>query len=99
RAATVRAAAEAEARSATDPLTGLANHRAFQERLSQEATRAQRHKRSLSLALIDIDRFRRVNEQHGHEVGDQVLVEIARQLQEAARETDVIARVGGEEIA
>ncbi|WP_217915371.1 diguanylate cyclase [Miltoncostaea marina] len=97
--ATARTRAEVEARSATDPLTGLANHRAFQERLSQEATRAHRHERSLSLALIDIDRFRRVNEEHGHEVGDEVLVGIARLLTAAARETDVIARVGGEEIA
>ncbi len=98
-AANVRTRAEAEARSASDPLTGLANHRGFQERLTQEVTRARRHRRSLSLALIDIDRFRRVNEQHGHHIGDKVLVEIARQLQGAARDTDLVARVGGEEIA
>ena len=97
--ATLRTAAEAEARSTSDPLTGLANHRAFQERLAQEVTRAHRHHRSLSLALIDIDHFRRVNERHGHQVGDHVLVEVSRQLQVAARETDLVARVGGEEIA
>jgi diguanylate cyclase (GGDEF)-like protein/PAS domain S-box-containing protein/putative nucleotidyltransferase with HDIG domain len=98
-AATMRTAAEAEALAMTDPLTGLANHRAFQERLAQEVTRARRHRRSLSLALIDIDHFRRVNEEHGHEAGDQVLVELARRLQGLARDTDVIARVGGEEMA
>jgi diguanylate cyclase (GGDEF)-like protein/PAS domain S-box-containing protein/putative nucleotidyltransferase with HDIG domain len=98
-ATTVRTAAEAAARAAVDPLTGLPNHRAFQERLSQEVTRARRHGRSLSLALIDIDRFRRVNEQHGHEVGDRVLRTIAGQLMSAARDTDLVARVGGEEIA
>ncbi|MGE3141533.1 MAG: diguanylate cyclase, partial [Thermoleophilia bacterium] len=98
-AQSVRTAAEAEARSANDPLTGLANHRGFQERLAQEVTRARRHSRSLSLALVDIDRFRRVNEQHGHETGDRVLQAIARELQAAARDTDLVARVGGEEIA
>ncbi len=98
-AQSVRTAAEAEARSANDPLTGLANHRGFQERLQQEVTRARRHRRSLSLALVDIDRFRRVNEQHGHEAGDKVLQAIATQLQSAARDTDLVARVGGEEIA
>jgi diguanylate cyclase (GGDEF)-like protein/PAS domain S-box-containing protein len=94
-----RTRTEVEARSSEDPLTGLANHRGFQERLAQEVTRARRHRRALSLALVDIDRFRQVNEQHGHEVGDRVLVAIARQLQGAARETDLVARVGGEEIA
>ena len=98
-AVNVRTRAEADARSARDPLTGLANHRGFQERLSQEVTRARRHGRPLSLALIDIDRFRRVNEQHGHQIGDRVLQEIARQLQDSARDTDLVARVGGEEIA
>ena len=97
--ATVRTAAEAAARSTADPLTGLANHRAFQERLAQEVTRARRHRRSLSLALIDLDRFRAVNEQHGHQVGDRVLVEIAARLRSLARDTDLVARVGGEEIA
>jgi diguanylate cyclase (GGDEF)-like protein len=98
-AASMRTAAEAAARSTIDQLTGLANHRAFQERLAQEVTRARRHGRSLSLALIDLDRFRVVNEQHGHQVGDRVLVEIASRLRSLARDTDLVARVGGEEIA
>ena len=98
-AESVRSAIEVQAHTTTDPLTGLANHRAFQERLAHEVTRAGRHGRSLSLALIDIDHFRRVNEQHGHEVGDRVLTEIADLLGPAAREADLVARVGGEEIA
>jgi diguanylate cyclase (GGDEF)-like protein/PAS domain S-box-containing protein len=98
-AASLRTAAQVEAGAVIDPLTGLANHRSFQERLEQEVTRARRHSRSLALALIDIDRFRLVNEQHGHEAGDRVLVALARRLQEMARDTDVVARVGGEELA
>ena len=98
-AESLRSAVEVSARAVTDPLTGLANHRAFQERLTQEVTRARRHGRSLSLALIDIDHFRQVNEQHGHEVGDRVLTEIAGLLRSSAREDDLVARVGGEEIA
>jgi diguanylate cyclase (GGDEF)-like protein len=98
-AESVRSAIEVQAHTTTDPLTGLANHRAFQERLAHEVTRARRHGRSLSLALIDIDHFRRINEQHGHEAGDRVLAQIAALLGAAAREADLVARVGGEEIA
>lgn len=99
RAAVQRGHAQAGDGATTDPLTGLANHRAFQERLGQEVTRARRHGRSLSLALVDIDRFRRVNETHGHRTGDRVLVEVTRRLREQARASDVLGRVGGEEIA
>jgi diguanylate cyclase (GGDEF)-like protein len=95
----LRSAIEVQAHATSDPLTGLANHRAFQERLAHEVTRARRHGRSLALALIDIDHFRRVNERNGHEAGDRVLVGIAGLLRSAAREADLVARVGGEEIA
>jgi diguanylate cyclase (GGDEF)-like protein/PAS domain S-box-containing protein len=95
----LRSAIEIQAHATSDPLTGLANHRAFQERLAHEVTRARRHGRSLALALIDIDHFRRVNERNGHEAGDRVLVGIAGLLRSAAREADLVARVGGEEIA
>ncbi len=95
----VRSAIEVQARATIDPLTGLANHRSFQERLAHEVTRAQRHGRSLSLALVDIDRFRGVNEQHGHGAGDRVLSEISGLLRSVARQADLLARVGGEEIA
>jgi len=95
----LRSAIEVQAHITTDPLTGLANHRAFQERLAHEVIRARRHGRSLSLALVDIDHFRQVNEQFGHEAGDRVLTEIASLLRSVAREADLLARVGGEEIA
>ncbi len=98
-AESLRSAIEVRAHATTDPLTGLANHRTFQERLAHEVTRARRHGRSLSLALIDIDHFRRVNERNGHGAGDRVLSEIASLLRGAARQADLVARVGGEEIA
>jgi diguanylate cyclase (GGDEF)-like protein/PAS domain S-box-containing protein len=98
-AESLESAARAQETSRRDPLTGLPNHRQFQERLSEEVSRARRHRRSLALALIDIDRFRRVNERFGHEAGDRVLVTISSLLQSAARDGDMIARIGGEEIA
>ena len=95
--------AEARARlaalAATDHLTGLANHRTFQERLAQEVTRASRHGRRFSLVLLDIDHFKRVNDDLGHQVGDAVLREAARRLASLARAGDLMARVGGDEFA
>lgn len=88
-----------EARAATDPLTGLANHRFFQERLRDEWDRARRHGHDLSLAIIDLDHFKRVNDLLGHPAGDGVLVELARRLRQATRSHDILARVGGEEFA
>ena len=85
--------------AATDPLTGLANHRAFQERLSQEVARAARSGRALALVLLDLDHFKRVNDLHGHQAGDTVLAELARRLDGVARAGDLVARVGGEEFA
>jgi len=95
--------AEARARlaalAATDHLTGLANHRTFQERLAQEVMRASRHGRRFSLVLIDIDHFKRVNDDLGHQVGDAVIREAARRLNVLARAGDLMARVGGDEFA
>lgn len=95
--------AEARARlaalAATDNLTDLANHRTFQERLAQEVDRATRHGRELSLVLIDIDHFKQVNDDLGHQMGDAVLREVARRLQSLARRSDLVARVGGDEFA
>jgi diguanylate cyclase (GGDEF)-like protein len=85
--------------AATDALTGLANHRAFQEALAGEVARARRHERPLSLVVLDLDHFKRVNDRHGHQVGDGVLREAARRLGEAVRDGDTLARVGGEEFA
>ncbi|MFN8111404.1 MAG: diguanylate cyclase [Thermoleophilia bacterium] len=82
-----------------DPLTGLANHRTFHERLRAEVERARRHARDIALVVVDIDHFRLVNEVLGHQGGDRVLVELASQLSTAAREGDTVARVGGEKFA
>ncbi len=83
----------------TDALTGLPNQRTFTKRLGDEVVRARRHARPLSLMMIDIDHFKLVNDTHGHEVGNQVLIEIARRLSGLARGEDTVARVGGEEFA
>jgi len=83
----------------TDPLTGLANHRAFHERLAQECARAERGAGPLTLVLIDLDHFKRVNDTFGHQAGDEVLREVGRRLRAVARRGDVPARVGGEELA
>jgi diguanylate cyclase (GGDEF)-like protein len=80
-----------------DPLTGLANHRTFLERLSQELVRAERDGTPLALVMVDLDHFKDVNDTHGHQVGDEVLREVAGRLRAAAREGDVVGRVGGEE--
>ncbi|MBI2684536.1 MAG: diguanylate cyclase [Actinobacteria bacterium] len=96
---TVEMLRAAEQRAATDPLTGLANHRTFHERLRQEVARATRHGRRLGLVVLDLDHFKGVNDHHGHQVGDDVLVETARRLQACARKGDLVGRVGGEEFA
>ena len=88
-----------ERMATTDGLTGLINHRVFQERLEEAFRRAVRYNRTLSLVLTDIDRFKRINDTFGHPVGDRVLREVAACLRESARRTDVIARYGGEEFA
>ena len=85
------------ARAATDPLTGLANHRTVHETIRREVARAQRHRRSLAVALFDLDHFKEVNDIHGHQVGDQVLEAIAQTLQGIARPGDLVGRLGGEE--
>jgi diguanylate cyclase (GGDEF)-like protein len=83
----------------TDGLTGLLNHRTFQERLDAQLAQAQRYGKRLSLLLCDVDHFKSVNDTYGHPVGDQVLRGVARTLQREARNTDVVARYGGEEFA
>jgi diguanylate cyclase (GGDEF)-like protein/PAS domain S-box-containing protein len=83
----------------TDPITGLANHRSFHDRLGEEVERATRYKRSLTLAVIDIDHFKQVNDTYGHQIGDRVLADVASQLAAAARAGDVVGRIGGEEFA
>jgi diguanylate cyclase (GGDEF)-like protein len=83
-----------------DGLTGLYNHRFFQERLNQECARARRYGLPLSLLMIDVDDFKRFNDQHGHQMGDEVLCEVGRILAGSVRAgVDIPARYGGEEFA
>jgi diguanylate cyclase (GGDEF)-like protein len=81
----------------TDGLTGIANHRAFQERLSEEWQRSHRYGLSLSVILLDLDDFKSFNDSFGHIEGDHVLRATAEILKKGARETDFVARYGGEE--
>lgn len=83
--------------STHDPLTGLPNRRLFGERLKQEAKRARQHPQSYTLAMLDIDHFKRINDRYGHEIGDRVLVAIARVMGQELRDYDLCARWGGEE--
>ena len=83
----------------TDALTGLANRRTFSRALEREVSRAARRGEPVSLAMIDIDRFKRINDKHGHPAGDEVLKRVARALERECRDFDVPARYGGEELA
>nr|WP_180203339.1 sensor domain-containing diguanylate cyclase [Pseudomonas sp. SbOxS1]NYU03005.1 diguanylate cyclase [Pseudomonas sp. SbOxS1] len=80
-----------------DPLTGLANRALFNDRLDTALRTANRHDSSLALLFLDINDFKGINDVHGHAVGDQVLCMIARRLQGCVRETDTVARMGGDE--
>ncbi|HLO94316.1 MAG TPA: diguanylate cyclase, partial [Burkholderiaceae bacterium] len=80
-----------------DPLTELANRAHFSERLQQALSHARRYRESLGLVLVDLDRFKPVNDIHGHAVGDELLQAMARRLKAAVRETDVVGRIGGDE--
>ena len=84
-----------------DGLTGLFNRQAFEEMMAQSLEHAKRHKESLALLFLDLDRFKAVNDRRGHQAGDALLVETARRLGEccALRGEDVVARVGGDEFA
>ncbi len=83
----------------TDELTGLFNHRRFQEVMTAEVERARRYGHELGLIMLDIDNFKAVNDTYGHLQGDMVLGEVARVLRQSSREIDEPARYGGEEMA
>ena len=85
--------------SITDGLTKLNNHRFFQDSLARAFEESQRYERPLSLAMIDIDFFKKVNDTYGHAVGDEVLKAVAKLYKESVRSTDLVARYGGEEFA
>ncbi|MEZ4818599.1 MAG: sensor domain-containing diguanylate cyclase [Bdellovibrionota bacterium] len=83
----------------TDGLTGLINHRTFQDELGQELQRAKRYNQELSMILLDLDFFKKINDEYGHPAGDLILKKTAAFLQEQVRTTDLVARYGGEEFA
>lgn len=90
---------EVDRQSRIDPLTGLANRRHFEEQLQRIIAETDRFGGAGSLVLVDIDRFKAVNDTYGHEAGDKVLRHVARTLAEGVRTVDVCARYGGEELA
>ncbi len=90
---------ELERLANTDPLTDLANRRHFTRMLAREMERAARYSRPLSIVLLDLDHFKRVNDTHGHAAGDDVLRAAAGVLKAACRDVDLAARIGGEELA
>lgn len=86
-----------EQQATTDPLTGLGNRRMMTLRLTEELERAQRFGHTLSLLMIDIDHFKRINDGHGHDAGDRAIVAVAQVLRSVTRGMDTAARFGGEE--
>ena len=84
-------------RAQIDGLTGLWNRAFFDKRWVEEYTRSQRHAHPLSLALLDLDHFKNINDKHGHPIGDLVLQSVARVLQRECRQHDLACRFGGEE--
>jgi diguanylate cyclase (GGDEF)-like protein len=83
----------------TDDLTGIANKRAFHESVSAEIRRSARYQHTFTIAFLDVDDFKKVNDQHGHGVGDSVLKAISESIRTSLRSEDVVARLGGDEFA
>jgi diguanylate cyclase (GGDEF)-like protein len=88
---------EVQQQAAVDELTGLATYRVLQDRLAQEIARSDRTQEPFGLVFLDLDKFKRVNDEFGHEAGNQVLAAVARELMRLVRKTDVAARYGGDE--
>lgn len=82
----------------TDGLTGLFNRRYFEDILSREFQRASRHRREFSLALVDVDDFKKFNDAYGHQAGDEALTSLGEAIRQSIRSTDLAARYGGDEI-
>lgn len=91
--------AKAEAKSQTDFLTNLENHRSFQDRLATELERANRNDQMVSLLFCDLDKFKLFNDTNGHPLGDKALFDVARIIRQSIRTYDIAARYGGEEFA
>ncbi len=90
---------QAQLLAKTDSLTGIANHRMFNDSLTREIARADRNQLGFSLALIDIDDFKKINDTYGHLVGDRVLKDLTNRICSIIRKGDLLARYGGEEFA
>jgi diguanylate cyclase (GGDEF)-like protein len=88
-----------EARADIDPLTELPNRRAFERELARSLAYLKRHGTDAALLYLDLDEFKRVNDQHGHVAGDEMLRAVARVLARHVRESDIVARIGGDEFA
>lgn len=96
-AQTAKLLAEIERLATSDPLTGLANRRLFDDTLERELARCRRSGAQLALAMLDVDHFKLVNDRYGHQIGDEVLRQLAMGLPAAARRESLVARYGGEE--
>ncbi|GAB3183074.1 bifunctional diguanylate cyclase/phosphodiesterase [Hydrogenophaga aquatica] len=96
---TLRKAQEAKIRNLAfyDSLTGLANRTLLKDRVQHDLSQAKRHQSPLSLLFIDLDHFKNINDSLGHQIGDGVLIEVARRIQSLVREQDTVARLGGDE--
>lgn len=94
----IRRIFELERESTTDPLMGICNRRYMEKRLHSEFSRAKRYRHSLSLIMIDIDHFKKINDVWGHLVGDAVLKKLAELIVATVRASDVVCRYGGEEL-
>ena len=84
-------------RASNDPLTGLSNRRVFDDRIQGMIDSARRHRMPLSMISMDLDKFKEINDNLGHQMGDKVLQEVARVLKSAVRSTDLLVRMGGDE--
>jgi len=94
---TERSQAELERAAHMDYLTGICNRRAIEDLARRAIAAARRHGMPMAIAIVDVDHFKRINDQHGHECGDQALVEAVRRLRESLRAEDLVGRLGGEE--
>ena len=91
--------ADLERAAHVDPLTGLANRRGFERALDRELAAAKRHRLCPALVVVDLDRFKAINDRHGHQAGDDLLVATADALRATVRASDMPARIGGDEFA
>lgn len=94
----LRRVALLERESITDPLTGVYNRRYMKRRLEEEVARARRYAHPLSVLLLDVDHFKRINDTYGHQGGDEVLKHLSELIMNAVREVDIVTRYGGEEL-